>query len=113
MIGVSTASVNAWETGRDGIQLRYVPAVVKFLGYVPQPSADRPLGERLRALRLARGLRQKALGRMLGIGASVISKLETGGSTADERVLRAVEGFLRENEVLTRRAPRRDPAPGR
>ena len=97
MLGVGTSTVNAWETGRDGVQLRYVPAVVKFLGYVPQPPADRPLGERLRALRLARGLRQKALGRMLGIGASVISKLETGGSTEDERVLQAVERFLGEN----------------
>jgi DNA-binding transcriptional regulator YiaG len=97
MLGVGVTTVNAWETGRDGVQLRYVPAVVKFLGYVPQPSPDRPLGGRLRALRLARGLRQTALGRMLGIGDSIISKLETGGSTTDERVLRAVEGFLKEN----------------
>lgn len=49
----------------------------------PNPEVITGLGDRLRALRIARGLTQEALGAAAGVKAETLSRLETGQRSPD------------------------------
>jgi transcriptional regulator with XRE-family HTH domain len=53
--GANQCSVTNWELGRTKPALRFLPAIVRFLGYVPFPPGE-TLAERLTTARKARGL---------------------------------------------------------
>ena len=93
ILGVTTMTVNAWETRRAEPKVSYVPRIVSFIGYDPLPQAE-GLGERLRAKRQRQGLTQHHLARLLGTTQAVVSLLETGGEVTNARVLEAVRGFV-------------------
>jgi ribosome-binding protein aMBF1 (putative translation factor) len=86
-------TVNAWETGRVAPKVSYLPRIYSFIGHYP-PTQDQSFAERLREKRLQSGFTQKKLGKHLGLGTSIIQKLEAGGQTKDKRVLTAVGAFL-------------------
>jgi transcriptional regulator with XRE-family HTH domain len=82
-IRVSKATLFNWEKGRSEPEIRFYPAIIRFLGYDPTaPTAADPalsLGERLRVTRRARGLSQEALARLLGIDPTTVRDLEERG----------------------------------
>jgi transcriptional regulator with XRE-family HTH domain len=45
-LGVTESSVTNWELSRTEPELRFLPGIVRFLGYTPW-SVDRSIGERL------------------------------------------------------------------
>ena len=96
-IGCSKASLLNWERGRAEPEFRFMPAIIRFLGYDPT-AADPTLsiGERLRATRRALGLSQEALARLLGIDSTTVRDWEERGEQGRpaRRVLRAIEKFL-------------------
>jgi transcriptional regulator with XRE-family HTH domain len=95
MIGVEVAAITTWELGKKEPKVSYLPAILGFLGYDPIPKGE-TLGEQLRNERRRRGLTQVRLARRLGVSQQTITKLETGETTRDERVLAVVLEFLRE-----------------
>ncbi len=63
-IGVTEATVWGWEHGREP-ELRSMPKIIEFLGYVPFECPDDPLGK-LRYFKRVNGLSFKRLGVLMG-----------------------------------------------
>jgi transcriptional regulator with XRE-family HTH domain len=76
-IGCSKASLTNWEKGHAEPELRFLPAILRFLGYDPRPEPT-TFGGRLRARREAEGLSEEALARRLGLDSSTVSVWERG-----------------------------------
>jgi transcriptional regulator with XRE-family HTH domain len=99
-VGVSQKTYEYWEGGRTvEPDIRHYPAIIRFLGYDPaQPDPTLYIGERLRAVRRARGLSRKKLAKQLGVDESTLWKWEERGEQGRpaRKVLRVVEKFLRE-----------------
>lgn len=98
-IGCSKASLLNWERGRAEPELRFMPAIIRFLGYDPTaPDPTLSIGARLRATRRARGLSQEALAWLIGIDPTTVRDWEERGEQGKptRRVVRVVEEFLRE-----------------
>jgi len=70
-IGAGQFTVINWEKDRTPVSTRFVPAVVRFLGYDPFPKGQ-TLGERLRAARRARGPSHRALALELQVDPSTV-----------------------------------------
>ena len=85
-IGADGATVTNWELNHTQPALRFMPAIYRFLGYVPFPLTG-GVGERLRAHRIIRGWSQKRFARELGVDPSTLAKWER-----EERV--PTGGFL-------------------
>jgi transcriptional regulator with XRE-family HTH domain len=76
-IGVNKDTIYNWETNRTNPELRLIPHIIDFLGYVPyDPSWS--FGERLRTIRSALGLSQEQLAKRAGLDESTIATWEMG-----------------------------------
>lgn len=85
-LGVTESTVYHWETGKTVPQIRFMPALIRFLGGDPRPlPASFP--ERLRAARTARGLSVEAFARLLGIDPSTVARWETGKGRPGRKLL--------------------------
>jgi transcriptional regulator with XRE-family HTH domain len=97
-IGVREQTYGYWEQERTEPEIRFYPAIVRFLGYDPTP-ADPALsiGERLRVARRARGLSLEKTAELLGVDPTTLWKWEKRGASGRpaRRVLWAVKEFLR------------------
>jgi transcriptional regulator with XRE-family HTH domain len=101
-LGVNEATVTNWELNRTKPALRFLPGIIRFLGYVPW-AADGSIGDRLLAFRWERGLSQSALARLLGVDPCTLSRWERGQQVPAGRHARLAEAFLQ------RSAPRCPP----
>lgn len=79
-LGIDHCTVTNWELNHTEPALRFLPAIVGFLGYRPW-TADGPVGERLRTFRRERGLSQSALADRLGVDPGTLSRWERGMRT--------------------------------
>lgn len=79
LLGTNVNTVTNWEVGRNEPVLRYLPGVVRFLGYAPW-TADGGLPERLKAYRKLHGLSQKRLAGLMGVDPSTVWHWERGQS---------------------------------
>jgi site-specific DNA recombinase len=75
LIGVTAGAVFAWEGNTAAPELRYMPAIIDFLGYnpVPQPT---DAAEKLVWQRTSQGLSQREAARQAGIDPSTLSRYE-------------------------------------
>jgi transcriptional regulator with XRE-family HTH domain len=93
-LGADTCSVTNWELNHTTPALRFMPGIIRFLGYTPWgPGAS--AGERLVAYRRERGLPQTALARLLGIDPGTLSRWERGLRVPAGGYARLAEAFLR------------------
>lgn len=97
-VGASHASLVNWEKGWREPELRFMPAIIHFLGY--DPTASEPtssIGERLKAIRRARGLSRQKLAELIGIDESTLWKWERRGEQTRpaRKVVRKIEEFLK------------------
>jgi transcriptional regulator with XRE-family HTH domain len=76
-IGSDNSSVWLWEKDRGMPELRFVPAVLAFLGYDPRP-VPRGIGERLVRYREGLGWSQKRLAKELNVNPTTLSRWESG-----------------------------------
>jgi DNA-binding transcriptional regulator YiaG len=76
-LGTGQFTLINWEKKRTEPAVRFVPAVIQFLGYDPFPKGV-TLPERIRAARRARGLSHTALAGELGIDPSTVLNWERG-----------------------------------
>jgi len=95
-IGVDTTTVFNWEANTARPEIRYMPAVIAFLGYNPLPEAN-GWGERLVRRRTSLGLSQKEAARRLGVDPSTLARWERGEREPAGALLNRVERFLNED----------------
>ena len=97
-IGVDTTSVFNWEANTSQPDLKYMPAVIQFLGYNPLPAAD-TLGERLVRHRTSLGMTQGEAAKRLGVDPGTLARSERGEREPAGSLLGRAERFLDEAEA--------------
>lgn len=76
-LGVSEASVWQWETNRTSPQVRFIPAVIAFLGENPYPKPA-TFAEWIRGSRRVLGFSRRRLAAELGVDESTVKRWEDG-----------------------------------
>jgi transcriptional regulator with XRE-family HTH domain len=76
-IGVDLKTLCNWEGQRTEPEIRFLPAIFRFLGSDPRPPPT-TLPERFQAARTALGLSQAALARRIGIDPGTVARWEAG-----------------------------------
>jgi len=59
ILGVNDSTITNWELNHNFPELRYIPAIIDFLGYWPFDTQAENLGQRIIAKRTRLGLSQK------------------------------------------------------
>lgn len=93
-LGVNAWTVHNWETGQRKPEIRFIPALIRFLGYDPEPVEDGTLAGRLVSRRRELGLSQRDAARSLQIDPGTWAGWELGARITREAHRRAVDGFL-------------------
>jgi transcriptional regulator with XRE-family HTH domain len=105
-LGVDTTCVFNWEAQISKPEIRYMPAIIAFLGYNPLPEVT-TIGERLVRQRTTLGLTQKDAAERVGVDPSTLAKWERGERQLAGTFLVSVERFLDgEQSQLPRHARR-------
>jgi transcriptional regulator with XRE-family HTH domain len=97
-IGVGETSVFKWEANTSQPDLKYMPAIIRFLGYNPLPPAN-CWGERLVRQRATLGLSQKDAAKRLGVDPGTLARWERGERKPAGVLLGRAERFLDEAEA--------------
>jgi len=90
----TVCTYRGWERNQRNPSFRYVPRIVKFLGYIPFDTEFENLGQKIRAYRQFMGLRQKDLARQLGVDPSTIHHWEKGKHKPERRLLKELAAFF-------------------
>ena len=93
-LGVTKDSIHNWETNRKSPQLRFVPRIIEFLGYVPYDTQSEALGKRIVVRRRRLGLTQKELARRLGVDPSTLGRWERSEGRPSKRLLERMKALL-------------------
>jgi transcriptional regulator with XRE-family HTH domain len=93
-LGVDKTSVFNWEANTSKPEIRYMPAILRFLGYNPLPAAN-GWGERLVRQRTTLGLSQKEVAKHLSVDPSTLARWERGEREPTGALLERVRHFLR------------------
>jgi transcriptional regulator with XRE-family HTH domain len=92
-LGVDKASVFNWEANVGQPEIRFMPAIIRFLDYNPLPDA-KSLAERLVRQRTTLGLSRDAAAMEIGVDAGTLARWERGEREPAGESLRRVERFL-------------------
>ncbi len=76
-IGVDESTITNWERQRTLPEIRHMPEIIQFLGYVPLFPA-RSFRERLVAFRTVLGLSQRRMALLFGVDPSTLAGWELG-----------------------------------
>jgi transcriptional regulator with XRE-family HTH domain len=91
---VDVAAVHNWETGLTSPAIRYIPRVIRFLGYDPYPAPE-SLPARLLAARRRQGISRREFAGRLGLDEEMLARWERGTRRPQGKYLTLVERFLR------------------
>jgi transcriptional regulator with XRE-family HTH domain len=92
-IGVNGMTITNWERNATAPAIRYIPAILDFLGYNPMPPA-RTFPERLVLVRKMLGLTRRELALSLGLDESTVQGWETGEHEPIGRNMELIERFV-------------------
>ena len=90
LIGVNKATIWNWEHGMEP-EIRYLPNIVEFLGYVPLICVPKTLGERIMIVRQVSGMSQEELARSIGIDPGTLGKWERDKSRPTEKLFKRLK----------------------
>ena len=76
-IGVHEMTITNWEVNATIPEVRYLPAIIRFLGYDPLPPAE-SIPERLATARRSLGLSQRKMAEKLGVDPATLMGWEAG-----------------------------------
>jgi len=96
IIGVSDCSVYNWENNRGVPEIRFVPAIIKFLAYNPRPCPESTL-DKLEWFRWTHGLSLERLGVEMKRDPEQLSDWLTGRHVPFRKSLNLIEQFLDKN----------------
>jgi transcriptional regulator with XRE-family HTH domain len=85
-LGADLASLVSWEGQRREPALRFLPAILSFLGYNPR-SEGQSFGDRLYRARTAKGISIGKLARLIGVDEATILNWEHGRHRPTSRLL--------------------------
>jgi transcriptional regulator with XRE-family HTH domain len=97
-LGVNKTSVFNWEANTSAPEIRYMPAIIRFLGYNPLPEVE-GWGQRLVRRRTTLGMTQKDAAARLGVDQGTLAKWERGEREPQGAFLERVRRFLRDGEA--------------
>jgi transcriptional regulator with XRE-family HTH domain len=96
IIGVGTCSVNNWEHGHAEPEVRYIPAIIEFIGYNPRPEPVATM-ERLQWFKWSNGLSLERLGRTMGRDPEQLADWLSGRIKPFRKSLAMIDTFLSGN----------------
>ena len=96
-IGVDTTTICNWEGNTSLPAIRYLPAIIQFLGYDPQPSLD-SIPDRLASARRTLGLSQRKMAEKLGIDPGTLQGWEAGRHQPTGKSLEIIGRILQGRE---------------
>jgi hypothetical protein len=89
MLRTGAWNLRNWERGRHGIEIRFFPAIIQFLGYHPWPT-PRTRDEAVYRERMARGWSRRRLAELAGVDEATIRRLERDTPRMARRPLKSV-----------------------
>lgn len=89
MLGTGAWNLRNWEAGRHGVEVRFLPAITRFLGYCPLPAATNQ-GESIRRARMARGWSRKRLAATARVDEATVRRIEESAPRLTRRPIHAV-----------------------
>ena len=92
-LSVDDTTVTNWELGRTGPALRFMPVLIRFLGYNPYPPGQ-SLAKRLRIRRRKLGWSQAHLAVLLGVDERTVARWERGSRRPGTEILARLEARL-------------------
>jgi DNA-binding transcriptional regulator YiaG len=92
-------NVRNWEVGHSTPAIRFLPAIIRFLGYDPRPIPE-TFAAKLTHLREGMGLSQEALGRLIGADESAVNDWEAGLHEPTKKSLAKVRRMFPELAAL-------------
>jgi transcriptional regulator with XRE-family HTH domain len=92
-VGVSICSVNNWVNGHGEPEIRFVPAIIKFLGYNPRPIPTGTL-EKLAWYKWSQGLNYEDLGKRMQIHPEQLQAWLIGRQKPFNKSLAKIDAFL-------------------
>jgi DNA-binding transcriptional regulator YiaG len=104
-IGVCEPSVFNWEKNASEPEIRYMPAVIRFLGYNPLPAVT-TLAAQLVRHRTTLGVSQKDAAREIGVDQGTLARWERGEREPAGAFLERLNGFLADDRGRRIRARR-------
>ena len=93
-LGVHKMTVNNWENNRRSPQLRFVPRIIEFLGYIPYDAQPEALGKRIVLWRRTLGLTQRELACRLGVAPSTLGRWERDKGKPSRGLFERLDAFL-------------------
>lgn len=99
-IGTDHCSVTNWELNRTNPALRFLPGIVRFLGYVPW-AVNGSIGDRLLAYRRERAIPQDIMARRLGVDPGTLGRWERGLRIPTGSLAHRVKAVLQEGHAPT------------
>jgi transcriptional regulator with XRE-family HTH domain len=96
-IGVDTTTICNWESNASLPAIRYLPAIIQFLGYDPQPAVD-SFPDRLVTARRTLGLSQRKMAEKLGVDPGTLQGWEAGKHQPTGKSLGIVGRILQSRE---------------
>jgi transcriptional regulator with XRE-family HTH domain len=94
-LGVDRTSVASWEKDNTFPPSRYLPGIIRFIGYQPFADVlDKSIGEKLVLLRQLLGITQDELAARFSVGRSTLGRWERGSVSPPERVIETVDAWL-------------------
>lgn len=94
LIGVGREGLCDWENHVTEPTIEFYPSIIQFLGYVPFEFDAETLAGKIKRYRYLNGLGQVAMGKLAGIGAATIFRIEHGVGIPSKKIMRALENFF-------------------
>jgi transcriptional regulator with XRE-family HTH domain len=94
-IGVDGTTITNWERNATAPAIRYIPAIIQFMGYNPLPPTG-SFPERLSTVHKVLGLSQRKMAESLGFDSATLQGWEAGKHQPSQRSLEAAERVLRQ-----------------
>jgi transcriptional regulator with XRE-family HTH domain len=92
-IGVDETTITHWERNTTTPPIRYIPAIIQFLGYDPLPPAN-SFSERLATARQALGLSQRKMAEKLSVDPGTLQGWEAEKHQPTKKSLDVIERVL-------------------
>lgn len=78
LLAVSEDCVTNWENERSKPQVRFLPSIFRFLGYIPHEPIGEGLASRIGCYRIRHGLSLESLARAIGVDPTTLGSWEKG-----------------------------------
>jgi transcriptional regulator with XRE-family HTH domain len=93
-IGVDETTILNWELARTCPELKNLPNLIKFIGYLPIDPSNLTIGEKIVLYRQLQGLSQEKFARILKIDSSTLGRWEKGRGHIRQDLKKMIESYF-------------------